>query len=113
MLAFRKRPPVSSMSIATSLLLGALIGLANAAVALVVAHFGRTMDLNPAMALVLGGGFARLAVLLGAVVLVLALTPVDRLAFVGGLGAVFVLGLVAEIALVLGRPGLSRPPADA
>lgn len=103
------------MSVVSSLLLGALLGLANASAAVLLARRGRTLDLNPAMKLVLGGGFARLAVVLGAVVLVLALVPVDRLAFVGGLGAVFVLGLIAEVALVLGRPAgpPSRPSADA
>ena len=104
------------MSVVTSLLLGALLGTANAAAALLLARRGRTLDLNPAMKIILGGGFVRLALLLGAVVLVLATLAVDRLAFVGGLGAVFVVGLALEVALVTRRPAtptVSRPSADA
>lgn len=101
------------MSVATSLLLGALLGTANAVGALLLAQRGRSMPLNPAMKLVLGGGFLRLLVLLGAVVLVLVTLDVHRLAFVGGMGVIFAIGLALEVALVLGRPADARPPADA
>ena len=105
------------MSVVTSLLLGALLGAANAAAALLLARHGRTLALNPAMKIVLGGGFVRFLVLLGAVVLILVTVPVDRLAFVGGLGAVFIVGLALEVALVTRRPAAgpsaSRPSADA
>ena len=100
------------MSVVSSLLLGALLGLANASAAVVLARRGRTLDLNPAMAIVLGGGLVRLLALLGAVALVLVLVPVHRIAFVSGLGVLFAAGVVAEIVLFLGRPGPSRPPAD-
>lgn len=96
------------MSVVTSLLLGALLGLANAAVALLLARRGRTLDVNGVMKVVLGGGFLRLLVLLAAVVLVFVTVPVHRLAFVGGLGVVYVLGLVLEVASLLGRPAPSR-----
>ncbi len=101
------------MSVVTSLLLGALLGTANAVGALLLARRGRSMPLNPAMKLVLGGGFLRLLVLLGAVVLVLVTLDVHRLAFVGGLGAVFAVGLILEVVLINGRPADARPTADA
>ncbi len=96
------------MSVATSLLLGALLGLANAAVALLLARRGRALDVNGVMKVVLGGGFLRLLVLLAAVAAVVVTVPVHRLAFVGGLGVVYVLGLVLEVASLLGRPAPSR-----
>lgn len=92
------------MSVATSLMLGALLGVANAAVALLLARRGRTLDVNGVMKVVIGGGFLRLLVLLAAVVTVFVTVPVHRLAFVGGLGVVYVLGLVLEVASLLGRP---------
>ncbi len=101
------------MSVETSLLLGALLGTANAAGAVLLAQRGRALPLNPAMKLVLGGGAVRLMLLLGAVVLVLALLDVHRLAFVGALGAVFAIGLILEVILINGRPADARPPADA
>ncbi len=102
------------MTVSASLLLGALLGAANAAAAAWTAR--KAMDGAPERALhvVLGGMVARMAVVLAAVALVLALVPVHRGAFVGGLGVLFVGGLLAEVALVLGRaPGRSRPQADA
>ena len=106
------------MSVATSLLLGALLGAANAAASLLLARRSRGRDLNGVMKVVLGGAMARLAVLLAAVTAVLVLVPVRQLPFVGGLGVVFVAGLLAEVALVSARPpsgapAPSRPPADA
>ena len=102
------------MSLFASLLLGALLGLVNAAAALWTAR--RAMAGEPARALrvVLGGMVVRMAVVLAAVALVLALVPVSRGAFVGGLGLLFVGGLLMEVAFVLGRlPGQTRPQADA
>lgn len=96
------------MPVVTSLLLGALLGLANAVAALLLARRGRTLDVNGVMKVVLGGGFLRLLVLLAAVVLVFVTVPVHRAAFVGGLGVVYVLGLVLEVASLLGRPAPSR-----
>ncbi len=101
------------MSVATSLLLGALLGTANAVGAVLLAQWGRALPLNPAMKIVLGGGFLRLLVLLGAVVLVLALLDVHRIAFIGGLGVVFAVGLILEVVLINGHPADARPSADA
>ena len=102
------------MTVPASLLLGAALGAANAAAAVWTAARATGLEPTRALRLVLGGMAARLAALLGAVALVLAAVPVHRGAFVGGLGVVFVAGMVAEVLLVLGRtPGPSRPPADA
>lgn len=96
------------MSLPASLLLGALLGAANAAAAAWIARRAGSLGSDRALRLVLGGMMARMALLLAAVALVLVFVPVQRGAFVGGLGVLFVAGLVAEVALVL-----SRPPADA
>ena len=101
------------MSVTSSLLVGALLGACNAALALAVAQRARTLRLTSSLNLVIGGMLIRMALTLAAVAAVLLLVPVHRLAFVGGLGVVFVAGLVAEVALVLGRPTLFRPSADA
>ncbi len=102
------------MTVTTSLLIGALLGAANAVVAAWTAHKAMGGAPERALHVVLGGMVARMAVVLAAVALVLALVPVHRGAFVGGLGVLFVGGLLAEVALVLGRaPGRSRPQADA
>ncbi|HEX8299449.1 MAG TPA: hypothetical protein VF594_09855, partial [Rubricoccaceae bacterium] len=77
--------------------------------AFLLARRGRTMDLNGVMKVVLGGGLIRLLVLLAVVVGLIVALPLHRLAFVGGLGVVYVLGLVLEVAVVLGRPAPSAP----
>lgn len=100
------------MSATSSLLIGALLGALNAAIALAVARRASTLGVSSALNLVIGGMTIRMGLLLGAVALVLATLPVHRLAFVGALGVVFVAGIVAEVALVLGRSASSRPPAD-
>ncbi len=96
------------MSLSASLLLGALLGAANAVAAVWVANRAVAFEPGRALRVVLGGMMARMGLLLAAVALVLALVPVHSLAFVGGLGLLFVGGLIAEVALVL-----TRPPADA
>lgn len=102
------------MSVTASLMLGAFVGAVNAAAAAWIAHRAFAGDPTKAMNLVLGGMAARMAVILGTVALVLALYPVHRGAFIGGLGLLFVVGLGAEIMIALGRaPASSRPPADA
>ena len=102
------------MTVSASLLIGALLGGANAAVAVWTASRATALEPNGALRLVLGGMVGRMFALLGAVALVLALVPVHRGAFVGGLGLVFVIGMTAEVLLVLGRTaGPSQPPADA
>ena len=88
------------MSVPASLLLGALLGAANAAAAVWTARRARTMASDRALRLVLGGMTARLGVLLALVALVLALAPVARGAFVVGLGVTFAAGLLAEVLVV-------------
>ncbi|WP_420456652.1 ATP synthase subunit I [Rubrivirga sp.] len=102
------------MTVSASLMLGALVGAVNAVGAAWTAHRATAGEPGRALNLVLGGMVVRMVLILGAVALVLALLPVHRGAFVGGLGLLFVGGLLAEIAIALGRaPGSSRPPADA
>lgn len=102
------------MTLSASLLLGALLGAANAAASVWTAGRATAYEPNRALRVVLGGMVVRMGLVLAAVALVLALVPVHRGAFVGGLGLLFVGGLVAEVLFVLGRtPGPSRPPADA
>jgi len=105
------------VSVPLSLLIGAVLGAVNAALALAVARRAVTLGLASSLNLVVGGMAVRLLLLLGAVAAVLLSVPVHRLAFVGALGAVFVAGLIAEIVFVLGRAQRSasapRPPADA
>ena len=106
------------MSVAASLLLGALLGAANASASLLMARRSRGRDLNGVMKVVLGGGLVRLVLLLAAATAVLVLVPVRQGPFLIGLGVVYVAGLLTDVALVLGRPSdgapaSSRPPADA
>lgn len=102
------------MTVPASLLLGALLGAANAAAALWTARRAAGLEPTRALRVVLGGMVARMALTLAAVALVLVLVPVHRGAFVGGLGLLFLGGLVAEVLLVLGRTaGPPRPTADA
>ena len=91
------------MSLSASLLLGALLGAANAAAAVWTARRASALGSNAALRLVLGGMAARMGLVLAAFALVLALVPVHRPAFVGGLGLLFAVGLVAEILLLLSR----------
>ncbi|MEM1118735.1 MAG: ATP synthase subunit I [Bacteroidota bacterium] len=102
------------MTLSASLLIGALLGAVNAAAAVWTVSRATALAPNRALSLVLGGMLGRLAVLLAAVALVLMLVPVHRGGFVGGLGVVFLVGMVAEVLFVLGRtPDSSSPPADA
>ena len=102
------------MTVTASLLLGAFVGAINAVAAAWTAHRATVGDPAKAMTLVLGGMVVRMILILAAVAAVLALLPVQRGAFVVGLGLLFVCGLFAEIAIVLSRSsGASRPPADA
>ena len=101
------------MSALASLLLGAALGGANAAVALLVARRASRLSVAGVLGVVVGGGLVRMAVLLGAVVAVLLTLDVARLPFVAGLGVVFVAGLLAEVAFVARRPLPPRPPATA
>lgn len=96
------------MTFAASLLLGALVGAANAAAAVWTASRASGLGSDRALRLVLGGMMARLLVVLAVFAAVLAMVPVHRGGFVLGLGALFAAGLAAEILLVLRR---SQPPA--
>ena len=101
-------PPGSLMSVPASLLLGALLGAANAVAAVWVVRRALALAPQRAMQIVLGSMVARMGVVLALFALVVILLPVHRVAFVAGLGALFVIGLLAETFLVL-----TRPPADA
>lgn len=99
------------MTATASLLLGALLGAVNAGAAAWTARRSLALDPERGMRFVLSGMAARMGVILLAFGLVLAFVPVQRGAFVIGLGVLFALGLIAEVALVLGRAPHS--PADA
>ena len=100
------------MTFAASLLLGALVGAANAAAAVWTVNRTSGLDSTQSMRLVLGGMMIRLVVVLAVFAVVLATLPVHRGGFVTGLGVLFAAGLAAEILLLLRRPQTSSP-ADA
>lgn len=92
------------MSLPASLLLGALLGVAYTAAALLVARRAQGVaDGAKAVQVVLGGMLARMALTLVAFAAIVALVPVQRGPFVLGLGVTFALGLVAEVFTVIGR----------
>ena len=101
------------MTPTASLLLGALLGAANAGAAVWTVKAAAGLAPDRGTHLILGGMTVRMLLVLAAFALVIATVPVHRIAFVGGLGLLFVAGLAAEVALVLGRSDRSRPPADA
>jgi len=86
---------------ALSAALGAALGAANAVASLVLYHRARTRGNAGFAQLVLGGMLARMVVVLGVLVLVLAFTSVARGPFVMGLLATFVLGLIIEAIVIL------------
>ena len=98
------------MSALASLLLGAALGAANALAALWIVRRAGSLEVNAALRLVLAGMTARMALVLAAVALVLGLAPVHEGAFLGAFGLLFVVGLVAEVVLVLGRSSGRRQP---
>ena len=99
------------MSASASFLLGALLGVANAAAALVMARRAAAAEPRAGIRIVMASLAARLAVMLAAVAGVLVAVPVARLWFVGGLGLLFAVGLVAEVLYVHGRAlRASAPP---
>ncbi len=93
------------MSVPESLLLGVLLGVVYSAAGLLGTRKAKAVagDSNKVLQVVLGGMLARMAVTLAAFAAIIAFVPVHRGAFVGGLGAAFVLGMIAEMSLVLGR----------
>ncbi len=98
------------MTVPASLLIGALLGMANAAAAVWTARRAERLDSSRALHLVLGGMGARLVIVLAVFAVVLVFVDVHRGAFVAGLGVTFAAGLFAEIALVMAS---DRPRADA
>ncbi len=97
-----RNPPL--VTVTASLLLGALLGLANAAAALVAVRRAQALEPTPALRVVMVGMMIRLPLLLAAFAAVLAWVPVARGPFVIGLGVAFVAGLLAEAFFVLRRP---------
>ena len=92
------------MTVPESLLLGALLGVAYSAAAVLVARRARTMDdSNAVLGLVLGGMLVRMALTLVAFGAILAWVPVLRGPFVAGLGVTFVIGMVVEMSFLMGR----------
>ena len=92
------------MSVPESLLLGALLGVAYSAAAVLVARRARTMDdSNAVLGLVLGGMLVRMALALVAFGAILAWVPVLRGPFVTGLGVTFVIGMAVETFFLMGR----------
>ena len=92
------------MSFSASLLLGALLGAAYAAAALLGAQKARTLEPNHALRVVLGGMLIRMVLMLVAFGAILATVAVHRGGLVLGLGVVFVIGLILEVLFVLPRP---------
>lgn len=88
------------MTASASLLIGALLGAANAAAAVWTARRAERLGANAALGLVLGSMAARMGLALVAFGAVLVFVPVHRTAFVAGLGVTFAVGLAAEVALV-------------
>lgn len=92
------------MTAIASLLLGALLGVANAAASLVAVRRAQALEPTRALRVVMVGMMLRLPLLLAAFAAILAWVPVVRGPFVLGLGVVFVAGLLAEAFFVLRRP---------
>ena len=102
------------MTALASLLLGAALGGAHAVAGLGVARLANGRAKERYAAVVLAGTALRLFLATVAILLVLLLVPVQTVAFIGGLGVTFVLGLLAEVLLLLRRPAAaSRPAASA
>jgi hypothetical protein len=83
----------------TSVLLGAALGVANAAGSVWLVRVARGRSQRAFMTIVFGGMAARMTALLAAVAAILVAVPVDRPAFVVSLGCTIALGLAAEVYL--------------
>lgn len=107
--------PPHPVTVITSLLLGAALGGANALVAAWTAYratgTGEPLT-SRSLNLILGGMVGRMFFVLACAGIVLAFVPVQRGAFVAGLGLLFFAGMLAEVFLVLGRTP-ARTPSDA
>lgn len=96
------------------LALGAALGAANAAASYGLWRVARRMSQAGFLKVYFGGMLARLTFALAFVVAIVALTPVHQGAFVGSLLGAFVLGLIAETALVIRSiPRAGALPASA
>jgi len=94
------------------LVVGAGLGGAHAAAGLVLWRLARHRPDRAFYRIVLGGLVIRMALLLGALALVLGLAPLHEPALIGALLATFALGLVAEITQMARRPAMpsEHPP---
>lgn len=97
-------------------LLGLIVGVGlsglHAAAGLVIWRRARPRPDDEFYKLVLGGLGVRMALLLGALVLVLWLAPFPETVFLGALLATFVLGLGVEVYHMARRPAVPREPTS-
>ena len=93
----------------TSGLLGVALGAANAAASYVLWRMGRGRRQQAFLTIVFGGLVARLVAVTAVAALVLVGLPVHRLAFVGGLLAMFTAGTAAEVLLIQRHAERTQP----
>ncbi|MEM6325485.1 MAG: hypothetical protein AAF791_00065 [Bacteroidota bacterium] len=86
-----------------SFLLGASLGLAHTIVGVVTARVAEGRSYQVFAVIALGGTLFRMLAVLAVVVGILLLTSVEVAPFIGGLGVTFVIGLAAEVLLLLRR----------
>jgi nitrate reductase NapE component len=101
------------MSVALSVLLGALLSGVNGAAALLVIRRAKRLAPDAALRLVLATMTVRMSIVLAVFSLVVGLMPVHEPAFVGAFGLLFVAALVAEVLLAMGRSAGSPRPTVA
>ncbi|WP_143536723.1 hypothetical protein [Rubricoccus marinus] len=106
MLDFPERGPIPILSVRpmtaiTSLLLGAALGVAHGLAGLVIARLARGASGNVLATVILGGTALRMMMVLGVVALLLLFSSVQIASFITGLGVTFVIGLIAEVFLLL------------
>ncbi|MEM1055079.1 MAG: hypothetical protein AAGI52_06100 [Bacteroidota bacterium] len=91
------------MSALASLLLGAALGAAHALMGVLTARLAEGKSYQVFAVIALGGTLFRMLVVLAIVVGIYLLAPVEIAPFLGGLGVTFVVGLAAEVLLLLRR----------
>ena len=89
------------------------MGAVNAAAAVWTVRRAGRVEASQALFLVLGGMGIRMMVVLAAIAVVLVAFEVQRIEFVAGLGITFVLGVAAEVSLLLSQRSQEQTPADA